>query len=216
MEYNLFKSDGGGNRLVQKWVVWILLFCIVLPACSPVTPPASPEVTPAASRIALPDVAVPGVKTPPAAATGYPIEPTFPDGAKVPVTPTVAGGMATAYPGEQTQMPSTTKAAYPPPSGRSPVYIDKIDHRLTDSLPPKILITVTGSKPTPCHEVMYELAAPDKALQVVINVYSQSTPGKICAQVLAPFTLEILAGPYAKGIYRLRLNEKDLGEITIP
>lgn len=77
-------------------------------------------------------------------------------------------------------------------TGDSPFYLDSVSVRVAESFPVQLFLDVSGSAPTPCHSVAYEVRKGDDTITVTIT--SQSS-GQACAQVLDPRQLVVPLGP---------------------
>jgi hypothetical protein len=54
------------------------------------------------------------------------------------------------------------------------------------------MLTITGSLPTPCHEVRLQIPdGPDAQRILRIEAWSVSDPDRMCAQVLQPFSVQV-------------------------
>jgi hypothetical protein len=123
--------------------------------------------------------------------------------------------------------------SYPPPSGgedpspdpyaprpgdeakqRGEVYIDSHDILILESFPPQFRLQVTGSLPTPCHELRAVVDEPDEQNQIHVEMYSLVDPAITCAQVLEPFEASISLGSFESGSYTVFVNGEQVGEIN--
>ena len=107
--------------------------------------------------------------------------------------------------------------ATPTPTGDS-VYIRATDLLVMESYPVQISLHVTGDLPTPCHELRYDVAAPDDQNRVYVTVWSESDPETVCIQVLEAFEVNVpirMEGA-ADGAYSVWLNDELVGEFSYP
>jgi len=72
-------------------------------------------------------------------------------------------------------------------------------------------LRITGTMPTPCHELRVEFSDPDEKDQIQVLVYAVSDPGQVCIQVLESFDVTIAIDPYDPALNRLEINK----EITL-
>ncbi|MCX6592191.1 MAG: hypothetical protein NTZ56_11760 [Acidobacteria bacterium] len=67
-------------------------------------------------------------------------------------------------------------------------------------------VLITGSLPNPCHQLRLRIPARAAADGVwVVEAWSVSDPGVMCAQVLQPFAVEVMVPAPAA---RLRVNDQ--------
>jgi len=86
----------------------------------------------------------------------------------------------------------------------------------TISYPKQIALNLSGVLPTPCHQVKVDVHKPDRQNRIEIDVYALVDPAAICAQVLAPFELQIDLGSYPAGKYIVIINAKEYGRFEMP
>ena len=109
--------------------------------------------------------------------------------------------------------------AYAPGKGdesmqRGEVYIDSQEIVMLKSLPPQFQLNVTGSLPTPCHQLRVVIEEPDDQNQIQVQIYSLVDPNTVCIQVLEPFEASIPLGSYASGSYALFVNGVKVGDLN--
>jgi hypothetical protein len=75
-----------------------------------------------------------------------------------------------------------------------------------ESYPLQFNLNLTGSLPTPCHQLRVEVSQPDAKNQVMVDVYSVVDPDAVCAQVVQPFEVTVPLGSYPSGHYTLLIN----------
>jgi hypothetical protein len=95
---------------------------------------------------------------------------------------------------------------------RSSVFIETIDLLVMESFPPQISLQLTGSLPTPCHQLRVKTNPPDAENRIDIEVYSVVNPGMMCAQVLSPFDANVQLGSFPVGHYSVWINGEKIGE----
>lgn len=112
---------------------------------------------------------------------------------------------------------------YPPPIKLLPednqmirgnVFLDGKDLLVLESFPPQFVLHLTGTLPTPCHQLQAEVSGPDEQKDIKVEVYSITDPGKMCIQVLHPFEKDIPLGSFTSGRYSVLVNGEKVGEIN--
>ncbi len=99
---------------------------------------------------------------------------------------------------------------------RGNVYLDVIELVVRESYPPQIAVIVTGSLPTPCHQLRVKMQEADAGGRIDIMVYSVVDAQLICAQVLQPFHESIELSGLKDGEYRVFVNGQKIGEFKYP
>jgi hypothetical protein len=125
---------------------------------------------------------------------------------------------ATEPPMGQANLPPVTSQPYDPQPGdekllRGEVFIDSASIAALESYPPHFILNLSGSLPTPCHQLRAVVSAPDASQVIAVDVYSLTDPNAICAQVLQPFTVSISIPTPLAGKYSVVVNGIMLGEI---
>lgn len=96
---------------------------------------------------------------------------------------------------------------------RGPVYLESAQVLVNESQP-QIVLVLQGHLPTPCHTLQVVVQPPDTQNRIQVEVYSLFEEGKICAQVLTPFDVQIPFGEYPAGRYTVIVNGETIGEFT--
>jgi hypothetical protein len=114
--------------------------------------------------------------------------------------------------------PAAPSRPYDPQPGdeklsRGEVFIDSASIAMLESYPPQFIVDLSGSLPTPCHQLRALVSAPDASQVIAVEVYSLADPNAICAQVLQPFTVSISIPTPVQGKYSVTVNGKMVGEI---
>jgi hypothetical protein len=73
---------------------------------------------------------------------------------------------------------------------RGEVYLQRSDVLVLESYPPRYVLSLQGSLPTPCHQLRIRVQPPDAQNRVFIEVYSVADPNKMCIQVLQDFAVQ--------------------------
>lgn len=94
--------------------------------------------------------------------------------------------------------------------------VESVEILTLESFPRQITVRIKGTTPTPCHHPRAEVGKPDVDNRIAIEVYSVVDPSAICAQVLAPFEININLGSYPDGKYTLLVNSKEEGRFEMP
>jgi hypothetical protein len=119
-------------------------------------------------------------------------------------------------PGSATE-PAVQSQLYDPQPGdetlsRGEVFIDSTSLLVLESYPPQFRLSVSGSLPTPCHQLRAVVSAPDASNGIAVDVYSLMDPTALCAQVLQPFTVSISIPTPPQGKYSVTVNGQMVGE----
>ena len=80
-----------------------------------------------------------------------------------------------------------------------------------ESDPPQIFLALTGTMPTPCHELRVVIFPPNDKNEVQVEAYTVVDPNVMCAQVIAEFSENISMGIYPPGFYTVFLNGEEVG-----
>lgn len=166
---------------------FLLALLLLLAACAQASaPPAAPTDDPSAPVVATPNPSDPGPDDPPA-------------------TPPVAS-------------PDRTTRYAPQPGDdlldRGTVFVEESGILILESYPPQFMLHLTGSLPTPCHELRAVVSEPDQDSRINVELYSVTDPSAICAQVLVPFEANLPLGSYTEGSYPVTINgEQQVGVI---
>lgn len=116
----------------------------------------------------------------------------------------VASGDEAAVPGDKE-----------PVGVRGPVYVDSTELLLAESFPVQARLQVTGTLPTPCHGLKWEVQGPDSNGRIDVALYSLADPALACIQVLEPFETSIPLGTLDSGNYAVYLNGELVGDVQI-
>jgi hypothetical protein len=98
---------------------------------------------------------------------------------------------------------------------RGNVFIEESGVILMESFPVQAALLVSGSLPTPCHELRAKVSEPDKDNHIYIELFSLTDPNMACIQVLERFETSIPLGDYSGGSYTVFLNGEEVGEISL-
>jgi hypothetical protein len=97
---------------------------------------------------------------------------------------------------------------------RGEVFITAQELLVKESYPLQVSLHISGSLPTPCHELKVKVSKPDLQNQIAIDAYSLVDPNQNCIQVLKAFDETIPLDSYTDGTYTVTLNGQDVGEFT--
>ncbi len=90
--------------------------------------------------------------------------------------------------------------------------MDETELLIRESYPLQVALLVRGNKPTPCHELIWEVEGPDEEGRIEIALYTLIDPDVVCIQILEPFEEVIELGDYADGHFVVVLNGQVVGE----
>jgi hypothetical protein len=97
---------------------------------------------------------------------------------------------------------------------RGNAFVEASGLLILESFPVQIMLNLSGSLPTPCHQLRVVVAAPDAQNQIAVDVFSLSDPEQICTQNLAPFEANVPLGSFPSGDYTVLVNGEQIGEFT--
>jgi hypothetical protein len=80
------------------------------------------------------------------------------------------------------------------------------------SYPPRYLLRLRGSLPTPCHQLRVVASRDEARAQTLVEVYSLKDPGAICVQVVTPFEADVALGTVARP-HEVVVNGRSAGTI---
>ncbi len=113
---------------------------------------------------------------------------------------------STSQPGEYSPSPADSVLM------RSKAFVEEASLLTLESYPLQFSLHISGSLPTPCHNLRVAVSPPNSENKVVVDAYSVADPDVICAQVLAPFDVTIPLGSFPAGKYTLWVNDKMIAE----
>lgn len=100
---------------------------------------------------------------------------------------------------------------------RSEVQITSTEILTLESFPPQFMVTLQGSKPTPCHQIRAVIGEIDETHSTIaIEVYAMIDAEAICAQVIEDFEINLPLGSLPAGQYTLTVNGAEIGQIVAP
>jgi hypothetical protein len=79
--------------------------------------------------------------------------------------------------------------------------------------PPKYVVHIIGSTPTPCHKLRVSVTLSKSDNRVVMKTYSVFDPRVICLQVIQPFNVTVPLNNLPINDYTVWLNDQLVGEI---
>lgn len=94
-----------------------------------------------------------------------------------------------------------------------PVYVDHAEIVYLESYPVQGALVVTGTLPTPCHEVAFDVTLSTDRIDVLL--WSDADPEAICAQVLAPFEVTVPLGAFEQADVLVSLGGEAVGRLQI-
>lgn len=79
------------------------------------------------------------------------------------------------------------------------------------------LLFLSGTLPTPCHQLRVTVSRPDEKNQIYVETYSVFDPSEICIQVLESFEENIPLGSFSSGsqiTYTVFVNGQSVGQFV--
>ncbi|MGQ0605153.1 MAG: hypothetical protein ACT4QE_26045 [Anaerolineales bacterium] len=123
----------------------------------------------------------------------------------------------TPTPGSAGQpLPTSEYAPQPGDSAlvRDTAYVDSAELLQLESFPVQTVLKLTGSLPTPCHQLRVAVPQPDAQGNIAVEVYSVVDPNRICAQVLKELDASVPLTGLAPGGYTVLVNGEQVGEFV--
>jgi hypothetical protein len=122
----------------------------------------------------------------------------------------IIAGMVAACTGSSGQTPANSNPV--PDMARGPVYLDKVDLQLRESMPVELGLHLVGNLPTPCHQLAWQSEIPEGGGKIAVEVYSKAPIDQECIQVLSPLDETINLGRVHSGHYVVFVNGERIGE----
>lgn len=97
---------------------------------------------------------------------------------------------------------------------RAGVSVTSQELLVKESYPLQVSLHITGTLPTPCHQLKVEVGEPDEQNQIAVEVYSLVNPKQNCIQVLKAFDETVPLGSYPDGTYTVTINGEEAGQFT--
>jgi hypothetical protein len=136
----------------------------------------------------------------------------------IPVGKFTEGAFIVWLNGERVQEFNLGASAPTPSSGEGVeglVYVDRADILMLESFPVQVELVVEGNKPTPCHELRWEVSDPDATGRIDVKLSSTIPPDVMCVQVLEAFEAHIPLGSFETGSFSVWLNGERVGEFEL-
>lgn len=95
---------------------------------------------------------------------------------------------------------------------REAAFVDSVDLLTMESYPLQFMLIVSGNLPTPCNQLRVNVNPPDADNKILVEVYSVVEPGKMCAEVIQPFSQNIPLGSFPSGHYTVWINGDQVAE----
>ncbi len=189
----------------QRWLRVLISFLVlvgVITACA--QPTASPTPLPPGpvSSPVSPQATTPAVQP-------YPVAPTM-----TATSPGPASAQPSAYPALPLAL--TPGAAYGK-EGKviGNAFVEEAGARY-DTTAGRLIITVAGYLPTPCHTLQTQVTPPDDQKNIRVQVFSLVDPNQICTQVTHPYETNLPLDKLPSGTYKVWVNDKALGDVVVP
>jgi hypothetical protein len=90
------------------------------------------------------------------------------------------------------------------PADASPITLDLVQMQQIGSNPTGVRISISGTKPSPCHVVQSEVHRGGDT--VLVQVWATVEAGQVCAQVVTGYQATIDLGTFGPGTYHIDLN----------
>jgi len=100
---------------------------------------------------------------------------------------------------------------------RGEVSITEKEIRVDTSDPQQYVLFLSGTLPTPCHQLRVTVSRPDEKNQIFVEAYSVVDPSEICIQVLESFEENIPLGSFSSGsqiTYTVFVNGQSVGQFV--
>lgn len=97
---------------------------------------------------------------------------------------------------------------------RGKVFIEGTQLQILESFPVQIMLEVSGTLPTPCHQLRMMMNPPDEKNKIELELYSLVDPDMMCVQMLQFFEERINLGSFPSGDYEIFLNGDKVGDFT--
>lgn len=117
-----------------------------------------------------------------------------------------------------TPTPAPEPTPVVPSSNRLPVVVDDVEFIIRESYPMTVAAEISGSLPTPCHELRWTLeagettteddwsVAADGSVHTITVWTTDLPPDTTCAAVIEPFTQTVELGRFIGGDYTIVVN----------
>jgi hypothetical protein len=172
-------------------------------------------------------IETPGEKSLPTVAIPYPLDTpipvptpvTYPDAPTVnPEAPVSQPANPVAPTPEEQNQPANPYAPRPGDVAlaEGEAFVEEAGVVTLESSPPQFRLHLSGTLPTPCHELRVQTQPPDAQNRMDVRVYSVVDPAMICTQVLAAFDASLPLAFPAPGEYIVWVNGKQAGRVTVP
>ena len=183
------------RRKSTTGIVVLAILAVLLAACAQ---PQGPRVSPEQPNTNAPATLLPATE---------PVS----DGETPSPDDTVSSDQPSAgAPSPLTPVPGEEKMA------KGSAFVDSAEIATMESFPPQFLLQLSGSLPTPCHQLRVNVSDPDEQNRINVEVFSVVKPDEICIQVLEPFETSVNLGSYSAGTYTIVVNGKEVGQIQAP
>ncbi len=196
-----------------KWFVPVLLAVVLLTACSGVEMVPAPESTPVPTRSTEPVPAVPPAQEPVGKETPAMIAPF--DETPNPNPDDQLKPHPTGLVGQQ-PLPSFDPMPGDEKLQQGPAFVDHSELFSLSSEPYRVALHITGSLPTPCHQLRVKTDQPDRDRQIAVTVYTVVNPEMVCTQVIKPFEISVPLSSLPAGTYQVAVNGQKVGDFTMP
>jgi len=97
-------------------------------------------------------------------------------------------------------------------------YVNQAQLFIMESYPVQVSVNVIGDLPTPCHYFRSIVNPPNDKNEILIGIYSEVEPTKVCIDVLEPFdeNVSLPLDNIPDGVYSVFVNGEWVGEFSYP
>jgi inhibitor of cysteine peptidase len=98
---------------------------------------------------------------------------------------------------------------------RGAAFVDSVEILLLESYPVQVRLQVTGSLPTPCHKLAWDLGEVAEDGKINLELYSLADPDVDCIQILQAFEESVPVGSYTSGEFEVWINGELVGDFEV-
>lgn len=93
--------------------------------------------------------------------------------------------------------------------------IERVELLQAESWPVQVRLELTGSLPSPCHELSYAVTLPSADGLIVVDAAAEPVQGANCAREATPFRQTIGLGSYTGGEFEVILNGQSVSGFSL-
>ena len=133
-------------------------------------------------------------------------------------TPSPDDAVSTSSDQVDSATPTPSPTPVVPDSDRLPVYVEDVQIVVRESWPMQVAVMISGSLPTPCHELRWTVeegattteddwtVAADGSVHTITVWTTDLPPDMACATVMEPFSEQVELGRFVSGNYTIVIN----------